>query len=106
MSAIPAMASRGRAAPDPGGRDLIRWDERPRFGVIRSFRGGRPASEPGGVSGRGSSRMIALMNLGLLALLAAAPPVTAGSEKPFPGKESQWHGFTRHDFRVDGANVI
>lgn len=26
--------------------------------------------------------------------------------KPFPGNISQWNGLARHDFRVDGANVI
>ena len=26
--------------------------------------------------------------------------------KPFPGKVSKWNGFTRHDFQVDGADVI
>ena len=26
--------------------------------------------------------------------------------KPFPGMESRWEGFVRHDFQVDGANVI
>ncbi len=26
--------------------------------------------------------------------------------KKFPGKISQWNGFVRHDFQVDGANVI
>ena len=30
----------------------------------------------------------------------------ADSPKPFPGKVSKWNGFTRHDFQVDGANVI
>lgn len=29
-----------------------------------------------------------------------------GEAKPFPGKVSKWNGFTRHDFQVDGANVI
>ena len=26
--------------------------------------------------------------------------------KPFPGMESRWEGFVRHDFPMDGANVI
>jgi pimeloyl-ACP methyl ester carboxylesterase len=36
-------------------------------------------------------------------LIANAP---AEAPKPFPGVESRWEGFVRHDFRVDGANVI
>jgi pimeloyl-ACP methyl ester carboxylesterase len=36
-------------------------------------------------------------------LLAVAP---AEAPKPFPGVESRWEGFVRHDFQVDGANVI
>src|SRR5437764_1423102 len=38
---------------------------------------------------------------GLLASTAAA----AGPE-PFPGAVSRWEGFARHDFRVDGRDVI
>ena len=37
------------------------------------------------------------------------PPDGIGSSrgaKPFPGVESRWEGFVRHDFQVDGANVI
>jgi pimeloyl-ACP methyl ester carboxylesterase len=38
------------------------------------------------------------------ALLIGAPPVE--SHKPFPGAESRWEGFVRHDFQVDGVNAI
>jgi pimeloyl-ACP methyl ester carboxylesterase len=35
------------------------------------------------------------------------PSVTpAEAPKPFPGVERRWEGFMRHDFRVDGSNVI
>ena len=30
----------------------------------------------------------------------------AGQPAPFPGVESRWEGFVRHDFHVDGANVL
>lgn len=33
-------------------------------------------------------------------------PENQGEPRPFPGKVSQWNGFARHDFQVDGANVI
>jgi pimeloyl-ACP methyl ester carboxylesterase len=36
-------------------------------------------------------------------LLASAPGGGAG---PFPGTESRWEGFVRHDFRVDGKDAI
>jgi hypothetical protein len=36
-------------------------------------------------------------------LIAVAP---AEAPKPFPGVESRWEGFVRHDFRVDEAAVI
>lgn len=48
-------------------------------------------------------------------LLISAVTVVAGGNiksdeadavKPFPGKVSQWNGFRRHDFPIDGANVI
>lgn len=43
-----------------------------------------------------------------LILIAAYVPSSCAAEepKPFPGKASQWNGFARHDFQVDGANVI
>jgi pimeloyl-ACP methyl ester carboxylesterase len=31
---------------------------------------------------------------------------SADERKPFPGVGSQWNGFQRHDFPVDGVNVI
>ena len=43
-----------------------------------------------------------LVILGTL-LMALAP---AESPKPFPGTVSRWEGFVRHDFQVDGADVI
>jgi hypothetical protein len=39
----------------------------------------------------------------ILSLTASAP---AADPKPFPGKAGDYHGFTRHDFRVDDAHVI
>ncbi len=43
-----------------------------------------------------------LIILGTL-LMASVP---AEDAKPVPGVESRWEGFVRHDFQVDGANVI
>ncbi len=40
--------------------------------------------------------------LGSLLLAQAAP----SDPKPFPGAVSRWEGFVRHDFDLDGANVI
>ena len=37
-------------------------------------------------------------------LLISAPQVEA--PKSFPGLDSRWEGFVRHDFQVDGANAI
>ena len=48
--------------------------------------------------------MSAPLHLILGTLLIAVAPADAG--KPSPGVESRWEGFVRHDFRVDGANVI
>lgn len=39
----------------------------------------------------------------VLTLPALAP---AGGPKPFPGVESRWNGFVRHDFELDGTKVI
>ena len=39
---------------------------------------------------------------------SGSPPDSSRSDrisKPFPGVESRWEGFVRHDFQVDGANV-
>lgn len=33
-------------------------------------------------------------------------PEAKGEAKPFPGKQTQWNGFAKHDFQVDGANAI
>ena len=32
--------------------------------------------------------------------------VSGAEPKPFPGAVSKWNGFARHDFQVDGANVL
>lgn len=29
-----------------------------------------------------------------------------GAEPPFPGRKTQWHGFDRYDFKVDGCDVL
>jgi pimeloyl-ACP methyl ester carboxylesterase len=42
--------------------------------------------------------------VGLLAILA--PTAEAAEPEPFPGAVSRWEGFIRHDFQVDGRNVI
>ncbi len=36
----------------------------------------------------------------------ALRPEDKNAAKPFPGKVSKWNGFARHDFKIDGANVI
>ncbi len=43
-----------------------------------------------------------------IVLLATLPVMlTSGTGiKPFPGVESRWEGFARHDFQVDGVNVL
>lgn len=41
-----------------------------------------------------------------LLLLLTCTATTAAEPKPFAGKASQWNGFTRHDFQVDGVNAI
>ncbi|AMV36825.1 alpha/beta hydrolase family protein [Planctomyces sp. SH-PL62] len=45
-----------------------------------------------------------LSTVALIAGLAAA--VHAEEPRAFPGTASQWNGFVRHDFRVDGVDVI
>jgi hypothetical protein len=47
--------------------------------------------------------MSAPLHLILGTLLIGVAPADAG--KPFPGVESRWEGFVRHDFQLDGANV-
>jgi pimeloyl-ACP methyl ester carboxylesterase len=42
----------------------------------------------------------------VLSVIAACPSARADEPKPFPGQASRWEGFARHDFRVDGADVI
>ncbi len=36
-----------------------------------------------------------------LCVLSLAP-FGLGDEAPFPGKQSEWHGFPRYEFEVDG----
>ncbi len=44
----------------------------------------------------------------LLLLLCVTSTPALGEDKPatLPGKVSEWHGFERHDFQVDGRNVL
>lgn len=45
--------------------------------------------------------------LPVVGLIAGLTASASGAEpKPFPGVASRWEGFVRHDFKVDGANVI
>ncbi len=46
------------------------------------------------------------MRLIVLSLLFIGPAVCLAEPKPFPGKASQWEGFVRHDFSVDGVKVL
>jgi pimeloyl-ACP methyl ester carboxylesterase len=39
-------------------------------------------------------------------LVSMVSPALGAEPKPFPGKTSQWNGFTKYDFQVDGADVI
>ncbi len=48
--------------------------------------------------------MRALSAVALVVVLATA--AHADQPRPFPGAVSRWNGFIRHDFRVDGADVI
>ncbi len=41
-----------------------------------------------------------------LTMLASCMLARGEEPKPFPGKAGHWEGFARHDFRVDGADVI
>lgn len=41
-----------------------------------------------------------------LLLLAAFVPAASAADAPFPGKLSQWNGYDRYDFAVDGKNVL
>ena len=40
------------------------------------------------------------------AFAAAMKSLHSGAAQPFPGKRSQWHGFDRYDFEVDGKTVL
>ncbi len=42
----------------------------------------------------------------LLAMLGSCTIGRADEPRPFPGQASRWEGFTRHDFRVDGADAV
>ena len=39
-------------------------------------------------------------------ILILCPAADADEPAPFPGAVSRWNGFVRHDFQVDGADVI
>jgi hypothetical protein len=39
-------------------------------------------------------------------ILGLSTVVHAAEPEPFPGAVSRWNNFVRHDFRVDGADVI
>lgn len=42
----------------------------------------------------------------MLLLLLAPSALSAAEPEPFSGKTSQWNGFTRYDFEVDGKPVL
>lgn len=42
----------------------------------------------------------------MILLLISSHPALADDPRPFPGVTSQWNGFTRHDFEVDGKKAI
>lgn len=44
--------------------------------------------------------------LAVASILVSASAVHADEPRPFPGAVGRWNGFVRHDFRVDGADVI
>jgi pimeloyl-ACP methyl ester carboxylesterase len=39
-------------------------------------------------------------------LFVAVSPQLVAAEPPFPGKQTQWNGFERYDFQVDGKNLL
>jgi pimeloyl-ACP methyl ester carboxylesterase len=41
-----------------------------------------------------------------MTLLASCTLAGADEPKPFPGQAGRWEGFVRHDFKVDGTDVI
>ena len=42
----------------------------------------------------------------LIVAIALSSATFAADEAPFPGKKSQWHGYDRYDFEVDGKPVL
>lgn len=46
------------------------------------------------------------LTIAVATLALAAPPARADDPRPFPGTAGDWQGFARHDFQVDGANVL
>lgn len=42
----------------------------------------------------------------VVGVFALCPIVIADEGRPFPGQSGRWEGFVRHDFKVDGADVI
>src|SRR5690606_25937643 len=103
--------------PQPAALDLHRAGDERRRGAGRTLPGdgfdqGR-AVPAACVACRGwppaheicrDAAMSFLPAFGVLIVVASARP--ADEPRPFPGAVSRWHGFVRHDFRVDGADVI
>ncbi|MEX2216589.1 MAG: prolyl oligopeptidase family serine peptidase [Phycisphaeraceae bacterium] len=50
-------------------------------------------------------RLIRIVPVFLIAMLVA-PVVCAAADAPFPGKKSQWNGYDRYDFEVEGKAVL
>lgn len=50
--------------------------------------------------------MLRLLAATLLVLLQGAPRAASADDAPFPGTKSQWNGFDRYDFEVDGKSVL
>lgn len=73
-----------------------------RTGGNRMGAGLQCPAEYGSFPGEGSMGGIVVV----VTLLLMIPNNQATDPKPFPGKVSQWNGFTRHDFQVDNVNVI
>jgi hypothetical protein len=74
-------------------------EERGRCGVMVSQADVPPRGTP-----KGGKRMRA--SLAVVAMFVLGTATRAAEPKPFPGKASRWNGFTRHDFQVDGADVL
>src|SRR5690606_32927687 len=47
-----------------------------------------------------------ILLLPVVSLCLAAAPLLAAEPAKFPGNTSDWHGFTRYDFEVDGKPVL